>query len=272
MAVDNGGGDASKGLSSTDLHSSTYNVFILVLTIFSLLLMVLLLLPRLSPATKTTLLFIDALICIIFLGDFFSNLRLAPNNRDYFFRQGGWLDLLGSIPSIPGLPWTTIFRLARLSRLVRIMRSLRAKKPKELYADFTANRARSALLVTIFVAIVVITVSAVVVLQFETRSADANILTGGDAFWWAFVTVTTVGYGDRFPVSGLGRFMAMLLMIVGVGIFGVLTSYLSAAFIGPEDEDEDGETETEAARLEADMTHLKEELAAIKQMLQEIKE
>jgi voltage-gated potassium channel len=118
--------------------------------------------------------------------------------------------------------------------------------------------------------------SAVVVLQVETRSPDANIVTGGDAFWWAFVTVTTVGYGDKFPVSGLGRFMAMLLMIVGVGIFGVLTSYLSAAFIGPDDddeaEDEDNESETGTARLEADMALVKEELATIKQMLQEIKE
>ena len=62
----------------------------------------------------------------------------------------------------------------------------------------------------------------------------------------------------------------MLLMIVGVGIFGVLTSYLSAAFIGPEDEQ--GKNEAGAERLEADMTHLKEELKTIKEVLQEIKE
>ncbi len=270
MAVDNRDGELSKGPSSTDLHSSTYNLFILVLTIFSLIMMAVLLLPVLSPATKATLQFIDIIICIIFLGDFFSNLRLAPKNRDYFFRQGGWLDLLGSIPSIPGLPLTVIFRLARLSRLSRILRFLKAKDPNELWADFMTNRARSALLVTIFVAIVVITVASVVVLQVETRTADANILTGGDAFWWAIVTVTTVGYGDRFPVSGLGRVMAILLMIVGVGIFGVLTSYLSAAFIAPEDEDDNSQTQDN--RLEADMVYLKGELATIKQMIQEIKE
>ena len=272
MTGDNGGGNASEGPSTMDLHSSTYNLFILVLTIFSLLLMVVLLLPLLSTATKITLQFIDTIICIIFLGDFLSNLRLAPKKRDYFFRQGGWLDLLGSIPSIPGLPWTVIFRLARLSRLTRIIRFLKAKDPKELLADFMANRARSALLVTIFVAIVVITIASVVVLQVETRSPDSNITTGGDAFWWAFVTVTTVGYGDQFPVTGLGRFMAMLLMIVGVGIFGVLTSYLSAAFIGPEDEEANDASEARAERLETDMTQVKQELATIKQLLQEIKE
>ena len=272
MAVDNGGGEVSKGPGTMDLHSSTYNLFILALTIFSLILMAVLLLPRLSPATQATLQFIDALICLIFLGDFLSNLRVAPSKRDYFLRQGGWLDLLGSIPSIPGLPWTVIFRLARLSRLARIIRFLKAKDPKEIWADFMVNRARSALLVTIFVAIVVITIASVVVLQVETRTPDANIVTGGDAFWWAFVTVTTVGYGDQYPVSGLGRFMAMLLMIVGVGIFGVLTSYLSAAFIGPEDEEADDKSEARAERLEADMAEVKQELATIKLLLQEIKE
>jgi voltage-gated potassium channel len=272
MTVDNGGDKVNNGPSTMELHSPTYNLFILALTIFSLTLMVVLLLPGLSTATRVTLQFIDTIICIVFLGDFLSNLRLAPNNRDYFLRQGGWLDLLGSIPSIPGLPLTAIFRLARLSRLTRIIRFLKAKDPKDLWADFMANRARSALLVTIFVAIVVITIASVVVLQVETRSPDANIVTGGDAFWWAFVTITTVGYGDQYPVSGLGRFMAMLLMIVGVAIFGVLTSYLSAAFIGPEDEEADDKSEARAERLEADMTQVKQELATIRQMLQEIKE
>ncbi|UCC53179.1 MAG: hypothetical protein JSV68_04270 [Anaerolineaceae bacterium] len=83
----NSGGE----VSSTDLHSSTYNLFILVLTIFSLLIMLLLLLPALSPPTKRTLQFIDTLICLIFLGDFFLSLARAPSNRVYFFKQGdGW--------------------------------------------------------------------------------------------------------------------------------------------------------------------------------------
>lgn len=262
--------EETKELSSTDLHSATYNLFILVLTVFSLALMVLLLWPRLHPATQVTLQFIDTLICLIFLGDFISNLQRAPNRKAYFFKQGGWLDLLGSIPSIPGIPWTAVLRLARLGRLARIMRFLRAKDSQEIWEGFKADRAQSALMVTIFVAIVVMTVSSVVVLQVEANVDGANIKTGGDAFWWSFVTVTTVGYGDRYPVTGLGRLMAMILMIVGVGIFGVLTSYLSSAFLGPSEEEE--EIDSKVHEFEDDFEHLRKEMETIKQMLKELKE
>lgn len=270
MSIENSESSGDAQLNSIDLHSSTYNLFILVLTIFSLIIMAFLVLPGLSPATKVTLQYIDTIICIIFLGDFFSNLHRAPDNRAYFFRQGGWLDLLGSVPSIPRLPWTAFLRLARLDRLVRIIRYLRAKDQEEIRADFMANRAQSALLVTAFVALVVMTVAAVVVLQVESRSMDANILTGGDAFWWAFVTVTTVGYGDQYPVTGLGRLMGLLLMVVGVGIFGVFISFLSSDFLGPVDTDV--KTYVETVKLESDIAHLKDEVAAIKEMLQELKE
>lgn len=226
MSIENSESNGDAQLNSIDLHSSTYNLFILVLTIFSLIIMAFLLLPMLSLATKETLHFIDTLICFIFLGDFFSNLHRAPNNRAYFFRQGGWLDLLSSVPSIPRLPWTALLRLARLGRLVRIIRYLRAKDREEIRANLMANRAHSALLITALVSLVVMTVSAVVVLQVESRSTEANILTGGDAFWWTLVTVSTIGYGEYFPVTGLGRLMATLLMMVGVAIFSVLTASL----------------------------------------------
>ena len=175
---------------------------------------------------------------------------------------------MGSIPAIPGAQWTALLRLARLGRLARILRFLQAKDSRELWDDFVANRAQSVMLVTVFTAILFMTISAVVVLQVETRSEDSNILTGGDAFWWALVTVTTVGYGDQYPVTSFGRLMAVPLMIVGVGIFGVLSSFLAHRFLGDDDDvGDEGDT-----HLEADMAHLKDELAAIKEMLRELGE
>ena len=230
--------------------------------------MVVLILPGLSDATRTTLQFIDTLICFFFMLDFIGNLRRAKVKRQYFLKEGGWLDLLGSIPSIPAFPWTAVLRLARLGRLARILRFLKTGNKEEMWAEFKANRAESALYVTIFVAIVVITVSAVVVLQAEGRADDPNIVTGGDAFWWAFVTITTVGYGDRYPTTGLGRFLALILMVVGVGIFGVLTSYLSSAFISS-DEDEDVKSSADVD-LYGELQFLRQENEEIKTSLADI--
>ena len=92
-------------------HSDSYNLFILVLTIFSFIVMAGILIPSINSAV---LIRVDFFICLVFLIDFFVNLWRASSRADYFFRQGGWLDLLGSIPVVPGAPWTPFLRLARL--------------------------------------------------------------------------------------------------------------------------------------------------------------
>ncbi len=75
--------------------------------------------------------------------------------------------------------------------------------------------------------------SSLLVLQFESRSPDANITTGGDALWWSAVTITTVGYGDYFPVTTLGRIAGVLVMLAGVGIIGALASILASLLVSP---------------------------------------
>jgi len=96
--------------SASYLHSASYDLFVLVLTLFSLLVAIGLLLP-LRPAADAILLFVDFILCAFFLFDFLLSLRRAPNKVSYFVRGGGWLDLLGSIPAVPGLPWTALFRV-----------------------------------------------------------------------------------------------------------------------------------------------------------------
>ena len=69
------------------------------------------------------------------------------------------------------------------------------------------------------------------VLLFEENAKGSNIHNYPDALWWAIVTVTTVGYGDRFPVTGGGRTVAVILMLVGIGLIGVLTATVASVFI-----------------------------------------
>ncbi len=75
-------------------------------------------------------------------------------------------------------------------------------------------------------------------LQFESRAPNANILTGGEALWWSVVTITTVGYGDFYPVTDLGRLVAVFVMFAGVGIIGALASILASLLVSPAPADE----------------------------------
>jgi voltage-gated potassium channel len=211
-------------------HGNAYNIFILVLTLFSLLIMALQLLP-LDATTLDLLRVYDNAICVIFLADFAYNLSGSRPRRQYFIYQRGWLDLLGSIPTLGFFQLTALFRLARLSRLARVVRLMSGQNRKALIRDVVQNRGQYALFITLLSAGIVLVLASLVVLEAEARSPDSNIKDGGDALWWGLVTITTVGYGDRFPVTMLGRVTAVFVMLAGVGIIGALASILASLLV-----------------------------------------
>lgn len=224
-------GEESATAPETGKLSNAYELFILLLTILSLAIMVALVLPTLSSATVTLLNVYDNAICFIFLFDFGLRMRRAPSKRGYLVGGRGWLDLLGSIPSFGLFKYAALLRLARLSRLARITRLLRGQNKRQLLRDVIDNRGQYAVFVTLIMAMLVLVLSSVLVLQFESKSPNANITTGGDALWWAVVTITTVGYGDYFPVTMGGRLVAVFVMLTGVGIIASLASILASILI-----------------------------------------
>jgi len=93
-------------------------------------------------------------------------------------------------------------------------------------------------------AMLLVFISALAVLDAERRTPKANIRGFSDALWWAATTVTTVGYGDRYPVTGTGRLVAVALMLVGISLLGLVTASVAAFFVSATrkavaDEDED---------------------------------
>jgi voltage-gated potassium channel len=87
-------------------------------------------------------------------------------------------------------------------------------------------------------------------LAFERNAGEANIRTLGDALWWSMATATTVGYGDRFPVTTEGRTIAVLLMFLGVGLFSLMTATIAATFVKPATEKQEATLEDVLQRLE----------------------
>jgi voltage-gated potassium channel len=153
------------------------------------------------------------------------------------------------------VPFLRPLRIARSARMLRLLRA--ARVGAFLLRGIDAIRdvlTRHKLHYTLLVATVVTVGCGVLVAELERGSADANIHSIPDGLWWAVSTVTTVGYGDAFPTTGAGRGIAVVLMLVGVGLFGLLAASLASFLIerGQREEvsPEDVGLEDIAARLD----------------------
>jgi len=248
-------------------RSNAYELFILVLTVLSLAIMLALVLPF-NSSTDHLLEVYDNVICLVFLFDFSLRMSRAGKKRDYFIGERGWLDLLGSIPSFGISQYASLLRLARISRLARITRLLRGKNKRELVDDILTHRGQYAVFVTLISAMIVLVVASVLVLQFESKSPDANITDGGDALWWAVVTITTVGYGDTFPVTLGGRITGVFVMAAGVGIIGALASILASILVpGPKEATPAALATPTEPDLHRELAQIRSELTALRRSL-----
>jgi voltage-gated potassium channel len=142
------------------------------------------------------------------------------------------------VSSIPGIAALRLGRAGRIVRILRVLRGLRSTR--QLITSLLHLRAASTFFAVGLVALVVLVFSSAAVLQFET-GPTANIRGPEDAIWWAFSTITTVGYGDRYPVTTEGRLIGMLLMTVGVGLFATFSGFIASWFLAPQEAEEESE-------------------------------
>ena len=207
------------------------NLLVLILSIYILLALLLDTLFKLDPETSKILEYIDSVICVFFVIEFC--IRFYQAERKLAFMKWGWIDLLASIPTFNYL------RFARILRLIRLLRIIRAfKSTQQFVHHIFRNRAQGAFTSVSIIAFLLIIFSSIAILQFET-APDSNIKTAEDALWWSYVTITTVGYGDRYPVTGEGRIIGMILMTGGVGLFGTFSGFIASWFVSGKKPDEE---------------------------------
>src|SRR5687768_8135832 len=211
--------------------SPAYQVFMLVLCIYSLGILAFQA-TNPTPSTMKILDYADLMVCVLFLADFLYSLYRAENKWRYFVTWG-WIDLLSSIPAVDITRWG---RAARILRVLRVLRGLRAVHIMTTLVKH--NRGQHTVMALSLLVITVVTFASVAILQFEAGE-QGNIKSAEDAVWWAMTTITTVGYGDRYPTTTEGRMVAVLLMSAGVGLFGTFSGFLASWFSG---EDEDATT------------------------------
>lgn len=208
---------------ATEQKLGFLNLTVIVLTIYVMGALVIDSFFKLSHETSKLLQDLDYGICIFFFIEFCYRFFKAEDKWDLM--KWGWIDLLSCIPMVH------VLRAGRLLRLLRLLRIIRAFRSTKMLIDHVfADKVRGTLTSVSVLAILAVIFSSIAILQVEV-APDSNIRTAEDAIWWTYTTITTVGYGDKYPVTTEGRILAMMLMTFGVALFGTFTAYVASLFV-----------------------------------------
>jgi voltage-gated potassium channel len=200
-----------------------------------------------SGQLATSLEVTDYSIWALFAVEYLGKLALVLDRRRYFVNH--LFDL--AVVAIPIL------------RPVRVLQVLRAVRPVTVMGDMGTRAhailAHRGLRWVLLAAVAIVFACAGLELAFERNAPGANIHDFGQALWFSIVTLTTVGYGDRYPVSGAGQGVAVVLMLSGIGLVGTIAATVASYFV---------EEETDPIR--ADIEAMRSDLEAIRLLLESL--
>lgn len=206
-----------------------FDILTFVLSLYSILSLTAQWLLTIEPEYLVILHNMDYLVCFIFFIDFVRSFRAAENKRQ--FMKTGWIDLLACVPVVEE------FRVLRIMQVFRIIRVVRAiKSMQNIWQFVSKDRADTAFATAALISFFLMTLGPILILHFEAGVDGSNITTPGDAIWWAFVTITTVGYGDYYPVTTGGRIVAATLCVAGIGLFGTFSGMAANWLLGRKEE------------------------------------
>ncbi|MBN7820352.1 potassium channel family protein [Bowmanella yangjiangensis] len=234
-----------------------FDIGMMVLSLVAVINICVLILADLPKDVRSYLLFMDTLICFLFLIHFSYHILVAHDRIAYF--KSHWIDFVASIPLIEP------FRLARFLQVLRVVRLL--KQTRHLALPSLKDRIQTTLATMMVTLVILIGAAGLSIYLIEHDLPGANITTAEDAIWWSLVTISTVGYGDFYPISTAGRLVSVLLIISGVSLFGVISGYIASFFITPEEKDQLAVQNRRIHRIHDQVEHLQEQIDHIQQML-----
>lgn len=216
----------------TPLQRRTHHAFALLihsLILLSLITFTLATLPDLTPRTQTLLTTIETICIAIFTAEYLLRIYTAPHRRKFIFSFWGIIDLLAIAPyylalglDLRPLRAFRFFQLLRLFKLVRYHRAL-------THLAAALALAREKLLLFLLLILILLYLSAIGIYHFEHPAQPQHFSSLFTSLWWAVITLTTVGYGDIYPITAGGRIFTFFILIIGIGIIAIPTGIISSA-------------------------------------------
>ena len=231
------------------VHNSTHKAgrafaFITqLLIIISLITFSLETLPNLTDSQYKALQTIEVVIIMLFSAEYLLRIYVAKKRLKYIFSFYGLIDLFAVLPFYLtlGLDLRTV-RLFRLLRLLRIFKLLKYSKALHRFQR-AFMLVKEEMLLFGFVALITLYLSSVGIYYFENAAQPDQFQSIFHSLWWALITLTTVGYGDMFPITAGGKLFTFFVLIVGLGIVAVPTGLIATALSQTRAEEESRKTE-----------------------------
>lgn len=210
-------------------RSKYFALFIQLLILISIIIFSIETIPDLEPHTRKVLHYVDLFIVAVFTLEYVFRIYLARHKLKFVFSFLGLIDLLAILPfyisvgvdlrALRALRFLSLFRIFKLIRYNRaihhFVRAIRSAKEE--------------ILLFIFVTLILIFFSAVGIYYFEHEAQPEYFSSVFESLWWAVITLTTVGYGDVYPITVGGRVFTFFILMIGLGIIAIPTAIISSA-------------------------------------------
>lgn len=209
--------------------SRIVSVGIQLLIVISLIAFSIETLPDLSESTKYWLHIIEIICVVIFTVEYLLRIYVADHRFNFIFSFFGIVDLMAILPFY--LSFGVDLRSLRTLRFVRLFRVFKLVRYNRAIRHFTSaiKTAKEEILLFLFITIILIYLSAVGIYYFENEAQPEHFSSIFSSLWWAIVTLTTVGYGDIYPITVGGRVFTFFILLIGLGIVAIPTGIISSA-------------------------------------------